>query len=505
MAKLVSVNPANGKELSSVKIATKAEVEVVVKKARVGFKEWKNVPLAKRAGIVLKLAGLLSKKKEILGKLISQEMGKPLVEAVDEVSVGVELVKYQAETALKELRDEVIDTKVTATMLKQMDKLNDQDRLSFMIRKNIKVCSVIRFDPVGVVAAIKPWNFPVDSILLSVIPALLAGNSVVLKPSEYTPLVTEELAKLIWQAGVPKNVLQVLHGRSQVGAMLVDSEIDMVSFTGSTEVGKEIAEKCASRLIKCSLEMGGSSPAIILRDADLDLAVNGVLWGRFNNCGQVCNSIKRVIVENKVADEFVKKLTKAVEDLKVGDPMDKKTDVGPLVSLKQLRKLQDQVTKGVVQGGRIVVGGRRMRDEKSMQGFYHEMTLMVFVRQAMDIMQEETFGPILPVMQVENFKEAIKVANGTKFGLTAAVYTKSKLLAKQAMNELQAGSVYVNDSSVIPLEAPWCGVKESGLGVGGGRFGLMEYVQQKHMHINLTKDKNRDYWFPYDKKGSADK
>jgi acyl-CoA reductase-like NAD-dependent aldehyde dehydrogenase len=495
MAKLVSVNPVDGKELGFAKIATKAEVEVVVRKARVGYMTWREVSLEKRAGIMLKLAGILDKKKESLARLISQEMGKPLVEAMDEVCCDVELVRYQAETAMKVLRDEVIDTKMTAAQAKQASKLNDQDRLSFLMRKNVKVCSVIRFDPIGVVAVIKPWNFPVDSVLLSVVPALLAGNSVVLKPSESTPLVTEELAKLVWQAGVPKDVFQVVYGRGQVGAMLVDSEIDMVSFTGSTEVGREIAEKCAPRFIKCSLEMGGSSPAIILRDADLDLAVNGVLWGRFNNCGQVCNSIKRVIVENQVADEFIEKLTKAVRELRVGDPMDKKTDVGPLVSLKQLRKFQDQVTKGVVQGGRIVVGGRRMRDEKSMLGFYHEMTLMVFVRQSMDIMQEETFGPVLPVIQVENFKEAVKIANSTKYGLTAAIYTKSKLLAKQAIKELEAGSVYVNDSSVIPLEAPWGGVKESGMGVQGGRFGILEYVHKKHIHVNLSKGKTRDHWF----------
>ena len=433
MAKLVSINPVNGKELGSVKIATKVQVEEVVRKARNGFNGWREVPLEKRAKIMIKLAGLLKKNAKSLSKLISQEMGKPIVESMDEVLMDVDFCKFQANLALKVLRDEVIDTKITIAQAKQIDKMSDQDKLGFLMRKNIQVASVIRFDPVGVVAAIKPWNFPVDSVLLSVVPAMLAGNSVVLKPSEYTSLVTEELAKLIWQAGVPKDVFQVIYGRSQAGAMLVDSEINMVSFTGSTEVGKEIAEKCAPRLVKYVLEMGGNSPAIVLRDADLDLAVNGVLWGRFSNCGQVCNAIKRVIVEAKVADQFTEKLVKAVSELKVGDPMDKKTEVGPLVSKKQLRKLQDQVTKAVVQSGRIIQGGRRMRDEKHMDGYFHEPTVMVYVRQSMDIMQEETFGPVIPVMTVNNFKEAIKVANNSKYGLTSSVFTKSKSLAKEAI------------------------------------------------------------------------
>ena len=504
MAKLKSINPSNGKELGSVSIATKLKVEEAVDRAQKAFSIWREVPLEKKQKMMIKLAGLLKKNTKKLGELITLEMGKPLAEAVAEVAYDEELVLYLASEAVNVLRDEVIDTKLSRAELNKINKQKIEDSVDYLIKKNIKVCSVIRYDPVGVVAAIKPWNFPVDSVLLSVVPALMAGNCVVLKPSDNVPLVANELAKLIWKAGVPKEVFQVVHGRAQVGAMLVDCNVNMVSFTGSSEVGREIAEKCSKRFIKYSLEMGGSSPVIVCRDADLDLAVNGVLWGRFNNCGQVCNAVKRVLVVNSVAQAFTKKLAKRIEELKVGDPMDKETNVGPLVSDKQLKALQSQVTRGVIQGARIIVGGRRMREDEYIKGCYHEPTLMINVTPKNEVMQEEVFGPVLPICTVDTFERAIKFANQSKYGLTASVFTKSKINAKKALCELQAGSVYVNDVSVIPLEAPWCGVKESGFGVGGGRHGIWEYVHKKHMHVNLDKAKIRDGWYKESKVVLAD-
>lgn len=497
MAKLVSINPVNGKELGSVKIVTKAEIEVAVQKAREGFEVWRETSLAKRSRIMLRVSALLKKEAGRLGRMISKEMGKSLFESVDEVAACAETVRYFAKEGARILRDEVIKPKLSQARLKQMEDLGVENGVGYLLRKGREVISVIRYDPVGVVAAIKPWNYPVDTVMLSVGPALVAGNSVILKPSEYVPLVTNELAKLLWRAGVPKNVFQVLHGRRQVGAMLVDAEVDMVSFTGSTAVGREIAAKCSQRFIKYALELGGSSPAIVCKDADLELAVNGILWGRFANCGQVCSAIKRVFVEESVAERFIEELVEKTRLLKVGDPMEKEIDVGPLVSGKQLKKLQEQVTKGVIQGGRILVGGRRMREEPYINGFFHEPTIMVHVMSKMEIMQEETFGPVLPVCVVDNFNQAIKQANQSNYGLTAAVYTRSKRNAARAMRELEAGSVYVNDSSVLHPEAPWSGLKESGVGVEAGRHGIWEFTHKKHMHINLSAEKSREWWFPY--------
>ena len=494
MAKLVSVNPANGKSVGSVKIATKAEVELAVEKAKKGFEVWREVPLEKRKKIMLKFAGLLKKNSKQLSKMVTGEMGKPIKEAMDEVMGTAEEVEYLANLAGEILKDEVIDPDLNVSKHNAMERNASEDRLDYLSKKGHKKVGVLRYGPMGVVGMIKPWNFPVNLLADSVTPALMAGNSVVYKPSEYVPLVSEAVAKLLWQAGVPKDAFVMIHGRGMVGAMLVDCEVDKVSFTGSTEVGQEIAEKCATRLIPCTLELGGSSPAIVCKDADLELAVNGVLHQRFYNCGQVCASAKRVIVEKSVADKFTKMLIEAVNKLKVGDPMDKKTDIGPLVSQRQLKRLQKQVTKAVVQSGRILQGGRRMRDDEHADGYYHEPTVMVYVRPSMNIMQDEVFGPVLPICTVDNFKQAIKVANNTKFGLTAMVFTKSKKNAMQFFKDVEAGGLTVNEVGAWNVKACFGGVKQSGMGVELGKHGIWAFAHKHYLRLDTSNEKSREHW-----------
>ena len=484
MAKLRSINPTDGEIIGSVKIATKAEVEETTGRAKKAFIDWRQTPLKKRAKMLLKLADLLEKNTKKIAEMITIEMGKPITEAVDEVSGSVEDVRYFAKEGARVLQDEVIRPKPTQKLLNGLRKKHVADVADYLNKKGEKEISILRYDPIGVVAVIKPWNYPVGVPIPSIASALVAGNVVVFKPSEEVPLVSSYLAELIWQAGVPQEVFQIIHGRSQVGAMIIDSGVDMVSFTGSSQVGKEIAEKCSKSLIKCVLEMGGSSPALVLSDADLDLAVEGIVLGRFSNCGQVCSAIKRVFVETSVAEAFTKQLAKRIEDLQVGDPNDDKTEIGPLVSKKQLQKLQDQITKGVIQGGRIIVGGRRMREEPFLKGFFHQPTLMIHVSQRTEIMQEEVFGPVLPICEVESFRSAIKKANDSKFGLTAVVFTKSKQKAQQAIRELKVGTVYVNSQGAWFPEAPWTGLKDSGVGVGYSRHGIWEYVNKKHVYIS---------------------
>ncbi|MFH0943097.1 MAG: aldehyde dehydrogenase family protein [Candidatus Beckwithbacteria bacterium] len=459
MAKLNSINPATGEILGSVKISTKAEVELAVKTARDGFLSWKTVALEKRAKILLNLSQLIKRDSVKLATMITQEMGKPLVEAKEEVLSASEGVKYWATKGYKYIINEPIGKTGNKT-------------------------SVIVYEPVGVIAAIKPWNFPVDTALMSIAPALLAGNSVVFKPSEYVGLVSEALVKLIWQAGVPKNVLLLLQGRSQVGEMLVDAEVNLVSFTGSSQVGREIATKCGPRMIKYVLELGGSSPAIVCKDADLDLTTKAIISGRFFNCGQVCCAIKRVLIEGvSTTIKLTKKLEDEIRALKVGDPLDKNTDIGPLVSEKQLKAFEHQVTRGVIQGGRITVGGRRLRDGIYAKGWFHEPTLISHVSPRNEVMQEEVFGPMLPICTVMSVKEAIKVANDNKYGLTAAVFTSSKVKAKEILAQLEAGSVYLNETYASVAEAPWCGLKQSGAGAEGGKFGIWELVHKKHVRL----------------------
>lgn len=445
MAKLSSINPSNGEVLGSVKIATKLDIEEAVKTARIGFEKWREVPLEKRGKILLKTAELIKKNAKNLAKQISLEMGKPLTEAEDEVKGAVADIKNTIKIGLKVLQDEVLVPKT----------------------------SRLKYEPVGVVALIKPWNFPLSVPLNALVPALLAGNSVIFKPSEYVPLVTDMWVKLLWQAGIPKDVLQLLHGRGLVGQMLADSQIDMVSFTGSTAVGQEIANKCAARLLKFVLELGGSSPAIVSGDADLEKTAEAIVSGRFLNCGQVCCAIKRVFVEKKVYDKLINLLSEKI----------KKLELGPLVSESQLKKFEQQITRGIIQGGRIIVGGRRMRDEKHIKGFFHEPTLMIHVNNKMEIMRQETFGPVLPVMEAESFDQAIKLANDSDFGLTTAVFTQSKEKIAKAFKELVAGTVYINTTFAAPVGSTWVGLKKSGFGTEGGKHGIWEFVHKKHWYV----------------------
>lgn len=445
MAKLISLNPIDGKELGSVKIATKLEVEEAVKRSRVGFNHWRDLPLEKRAKLLLKAAELIKNNTVILAKQISLEMGKPLEEAKGEVNDAIATIKDTAKLGAKILQSEVFIPKI----------------------------SWLKYESIGVVVLIKPWNYPLLTPIMALAPALMAGNSVILKPSELTPLITDMWVKLLWQAGVPKDVLQVLHGRSQVGEMLVDSEIDMVSFTGSTAVGQEIANKCSARLIKFVLEMGGSSAAIVCGDADLEKAATAIVGSRFENCGQVCNAIKRVFVERKVYNKLIKLLSDKI----------KKLEPQPLVSESQLKKFEQQITRGVIQGGRIIVGGRKMRDEKHSQGYFHEPTLIIHVHNKMEIMRQETFGPVLPVMEVDSFDQAIKLANDSDFGLTAVVFTKSKEKISKALRDLMAGSIYINIGFAAPSNSPWTGLKKSGFGTEGGKHGLWEFVHKKHWYV----------------------
>jgi acyl-CoA reductase-like NAD-dependent aldehyde dehydrogenase len=442
---LKSTNPANGEVLGAVKIATKAEIETAVKMARQGFLKWREISLETRGKILLNAGELINKNKVKLAQMIHNEMGKPLSEAKEEAAGSVMTIKNMVKIGLKCLPDEVL----------------------------VQKKSILRYDPVGIVALIKPWNFPLDTPFMALAPALMAGNSVILKPSEYVPLVTDMWVKLFWQAGVPKDVLQVLHGQGNVGAMLVDSPVDMVSFTGSTLVGKEIAKKCADRLIKFVLELGGSSPAIVSSDADLELAAKEIITGRFYNCGQVCCAIKRVYAERKIYNKLIKLLAEKI----------KSVELGPLVSAEQLKKFEGQITRGVVQGGRIIFGGRRLRDEKHIKGFYHEPTMMIHVHNKMEIMRQETFGPVLPVMEVENFDQAIKLANDNDFGLTAVVFTRDKIKINRAQKELVAGSVYINVNCAFPSGAPWSGLKQSGFGTESGKHGIWEFVHKKHWYV----------------------
>jgi len=470
MPELRSINPTDASVLGSVKISTKIEIEAAVSAAKKAFPGWRALGLTKRGQILIKLAGLLKKNRQNLAELIAKEMGKPIIQALDEVDTTVSDILYNAQAGQKLLADEVL-------------------------AKNKGLTSILRYDPVGVVACIKPWNYPINTPMLSMAAALAAGNCVIFKPAGDTVLCGQKLAELIWSSGVPKDVFQAVYGGAKIGEMLIDQPIDMVSFTGSSAVGKAIADKCAARLIKFSLEMGGSTPAIVCRDADLELAANAIVWSRFNNCGQVCNAVKRVFVERGVAAKLTKLIVAKVAKLKVGNPLDKTTDMGPLVSEKQLHAFEAQVTKSVVQSGRIILGGRRLRTDDYLKGYFHQPTVMIHVHTKMAVMQEEVFGPLLPICEVESLGQAIRHANQSDYGLTAVGFTASRQNAERITNEVIAGGTYINEEVAFYPGSPWTGLKNSGFGTIGGKHGLYEFTHKRHVHLDFTGCKTRSYWF----------
>ena len=345
------------------------------------------------------------------------------------------------------------------------------------------------YEPVGVVAAIKPWNYPLELPIWALAAALIAGNTVVFKPSEHSSFVGLEIGKLFEEAGLPPGVLNILTGDGEVGKMLVRHEgIDMVTFTGSVSVGREIAEQCGKRLIKCSLELGGNDPAIVEPDVDLELAANGLVWGAFCNSGQVCVSANRVFVSQKIAEDLTKRIVQKTKALRVT------TDFGPIVSAEQLVTIEEQVKDAVSKGATVLVGGQRLEHDG---GFFYAPTVLTNVSSSMRLMTEECFGPILPIITVSNTKEAVELANLSTYGLGASVWTSDLVKGREIADKIESGMVWINDVNVAFPETPWGGIKCSGGGTDLSDWGLYEYVHRKHINVETSASTRRDWWYPY--------
>ena len=461
--KLKVINPHNQSLVGELKISTRQDVKKAVAKAKKAFPAWKMLSVSQRAQYIKKFRDKIAKNKNKIAKLTTLEMGKPIQQAKDDVTWELDFLDYYIKNAPKFLADETVYKKG---------------------REHFRMTH----EPYGVCACIAPWNFPLSMANSGVIPALLAGNTIILKPSEYTSLTQRIVVDLLNESGLPKGVANLLIGTGEVGKYLIDEDIDLAWFTGSTKVGQEIYEKCGKKFIKALLEMGGSSPGIIFADANLKSTMDNLYWARFLNCGQVCTAIKRLFVQKPIFDKVVKLFIDKLKSIKVGNPLNKNTDLGPLVSRKQLKLLKSQVKDALAKGAKIEIGGKQPTDKKLAQGNYFEPTVLTNIKPNMKVLTEEVFGPVLPIVPFKTEKEAIELANKTEYGLSAEIYTSDSEKGERVAKQIQAGTVAINTDNFFKPECPFGGCKKSGMGREYGEVGMKEFAQVKLLAVVKAKE-----------------
>jgi len=457
MPLLQSTNPAENYEvIGQVEVSSKSEIRKATEFARKATKEWGSLDIKKRVGLIKPIVSHILKRKEEFSKLITQELGKTINHARAEVDGVVEDIEYFLEHAPKYLADEIFAKENTEQ-------------------------NIIHREPWGVAAVITPWNFPLMMPEWGVIPNLLCGNTVVLKPSEETPLVGQRFAELIFNLNLPVGVFNIVQGPGIVGEQLVDSEVDLIWFTGSNKVGQEIFAKAGKKFIKALMELGGSSPTIIFKDVDInDKLITDICSGRFKNCGQTCSAIKRLFVHKDNFVKTVQMLVEKVESLKMGNPISEDIDIGCLVSERQLNLLEEQIADAVSKKAKVECGGKK---PKGLSGPYYFPTILTNITNDMRVTKEEVFGPVLPVVPFSDEDEVIEMANDTEYGLSAEVYSKDECRARRVANQIQAGRVSINSPRGSGPNCPFGGYKKSGMGREFGKWGFEELTQMKHIKI----------------------
>ena len=475
MHEIRSVDPATGRENGRVPLMTFSDVAAAVKRARLAQPAWSQLSYRARAEFILRAREIVLGKVVEIASLISRETGKPPAEATSmEIVPTLDLMHYFARNTERLLMRQKID-------IGQYDLMG---RSSYIVYK-----------PLGVVGIISPWNFPWATPLDEVVMALMAGNAVVLKPSELTLLTALKIGEVFREARLPEGLLEIVTGDGSTGAALVDSGVDKIMFTGSVATGKRVAEAAARHLTPVVLELGGKDPMIVLEDANLANAARAAVWGGFCNAGQACASIERLYVHESVAKEFTELVVNEVRKLKLGPPADG-IDLGAMTNERQLRIVEDHVQDAVQHGAHIETGGRRI---ENTAGWFHEATVITNVDHSMEIMREETFGPVLPIMTFKTDEEAVRLANDSVYGLTAAVFTSDITRGRRLAERIDAGTVMVNEVVYTHAiaQTPWGGVKQSGYGRTHGRLGMLELVTPQHIHVNRVPWLPDVWWFRY--------
>ena len=473
MAELISRNPATGDELGRVPVCTPEQVNAAVKAARMAQIEWGNLTVRQRLQKLKKLSRILVERSDKIARLIVAEQGKNQVEAYGETVTALELLHFYQGHAAGLLRTRTVSP-----------------------RLGILRSSRILARPHGVVGVIAPWNYPVTLSMEPSIAALVAGNAVVLKPSEYTPLIGLKVGELVRQAGLPEGLFQVVTGDASTGQALIAAGIDKLVFTGSAANGRKVAALAGEYLVPVTLELGGKDAAIVLADADLDKAADGILWGALLNAGQACLAVERVYVVEPVAEAFIGKLTAKAAQLRTGPANDPQNEIGAITTEAQMNILQAQVADAKQRGAKILLGGESLPGP----GRFFPPTVITDVTEEMAVMREETFGPIIAVQKVKDAEEAIRLTNANPYGLTASLWTRNIRGGRRLLTRLQVGDAALNDhgTSTGYAEVGWGGRKDSGYGKTRGAEGLREMVVWQH--ISWPRIGGQMMGFPYSAK-----
>ncbi|HYG77488.1 MAG TPA: aldehyde dehydrogenase family protein [Planctomycetota bacterium] len=461
-----SRSPSNKEELiGHFPRSREVDVNNAVTAAAEAFKSWRLVPAPQRGNLLRRCGEILRERKEAIALLMSREMGKPLVEARGDVQEAIDCANLYAGLG-RRLAGETVPSELP-------------DKFAMTVRR-----------PVGVCGLITPWNFPVAIPSWKIFPAILCGNTVVLKPAEDSPACGAAFVKALQDAGVPDGVVNLVQGvGEEAGAALVaHPNVALISFTGSSEVGAHIASVCGATHKRCALEMGGKNAQIVMDDADVELALEGAVWGAFATAGQRCTATSRLLLHKKIYKPFLARLVKAAQDVRVGDPLDPNMQIGPLVNEKQRARVQEYIRIGIDEGATLLCGGKPISDAPHSRGWYFEPTVFSAVKPEMRIAQEEIFGPVLSVIKIEDFDEAVAILNNTKYGLSSSVYTKNIDRAFRAMRDFDAGITYINGPTIgAEVHLPFGGIKQTGNGHReAGETVLDIFTEWKSVYVDYS-------------------
>ncbi len=469
-------NPATQQTIGAVPVATAQEIGQAVARAHTAQQRWAATPISERVAILKRFQKLLCEQQDVVAEVITREAGKPVAEALStEVLVVLDGIKFLVDHAPEFLLPERVPHANPIMKLKQ---------------------GVLLREPYGVIGIISPWNYPFSLPSVQTLTALIMGNAVVLKPSEFTPFSSLELQRLLRQAGLDADLLQVVTGEGAAGGALLESNIDKLIFTGSVATGKKVAVSAADKLLPVVLELGGKDPMIVLEDADVDVASSAAVWGAFMNSGQTCLSVERCYVHHSICEQFLQACVTKTAKLKQGDGSDPATDIGPMIHERQLRTVQNHVDDAIAQGARLLAGGKAV---SQLGPCFFSPTILADVTHSMNVMREETFGPVLPVCSFRDEDQAVAMANDSEFGLAASVWTRNRSRGERIASRIKAGTVMVND--VIACfgisEAPHGGIKASGIGRTHGNFGLEEMVWPKYVDSDRLPRMKKLWWYGY--------